>query len=96
MAAGSVPWWRVLCWRRRILGVDPVEGRFGPDHRAALVAPAATSMADRDQYRALLAAALAIGEEHARHSTTNDAVKHHVEFLASYGYEPSTGDNNAL
>lgn len=56
---------KVAC---RILGVDPIVGRFGPDHRAALTAHAVMSTADRD--RALLAAALAIGEEHARHSTT--------------------------
>ena len=78
---------KVAC---RILGVDPLVGRFGPDHRAALIAHAVTSTADRD--RALLAAALAIGEEHARHSTTHDAAKHHLAFLATYGYEPTPGD----
>lgn len=74
----------------RILGIEPLEGRFAPDHRAAIEAHAAASTADRD--RALLAAAIAIGEESARHTSTTDAAKRHLDFLATYGFEPVADD----
>ena len=75
----------------RILGIEPVEGRFAPDHRAAVEAHAAASTADRD--RALLAAAIAIGEENARYASTTDAARRHLDFLATYGFEPATDDH---
>lgn len=72
----------------RILGIEPLEGRFAPDHRAAIEAHAVASTVDRD--RALLAAAIAIGEENARYAPTTDAAKRHLEFLATYGFDPAT------
>jgi len=71
----------------QILGIEPVEGRWGADHRAALEAHAATSGAARE--RALFAAALAIGEEHARHGATDACAARHLDFLAAYGHEPT-------
>ena len=70
----------------RILDVEPVEGTWGPDHRAAVEQRAAGSIADRD--RALLAAALAIGEEAARYNPASESAARHRAFLAAYGFEP--------
>ncbi|MEZ5265261.1 MAG: hypothetical protein R2755_26575 [Acidimicrobiales bacterium] len=60
LAEVSVAQARLAC---RILALDAVVGRFGPDHRAALDGYAARTAANRD--RALLAVALAVGEERA-------------------------------
>jgi ParB family chromosome partitioning protein len=69
----------------RILDTEPVEGPWGPDYRATVEARAAASTADRD--RALLAAALAIGEEAARHSPTGETATRHAAFLRTYGFD---------
>ena len=74
----------------RVLGVEPLEGRFAPDYRAAIEAHAAACTAERD--RALLAAAIAIGEESARYASTADAAKRHLDFLATFGFEPAADD----
>ena len=78
---------KLIC---RILGIEPIEGRFAPDHRAAVEAHAAASIADRD--RALLAAAIAIGEENTRYASTTGAAKRHLEFLATYGFDTEADD----
>jgi ParB family chromosome partitioning protein len=70
----------------RILGIDAIDGSWGPDYRGAVEAHAARSTADRD--RAVLAVALSIGEEVARHGAESPAATRHIEFLAAYGYEP--------
>lgn len=72
----------------RILGLDAVEGTWGPDYRAAIEQHAGSSAAERD--RVLLTAALAIGEDSARHSPDSPAARRHVEFLAAYGFEANT------
>lgn len=77
----------------RVLGIDPLAGRFGPDHRAAVEAHAAVSTADRD--RALLAAAIAIGEENARYASSADAAKWHLELLVRYGFDPAADDQTS-
>jgi hypothetical protein len=69
----------------RILDAEPVEGAWGPDYRATVEARAAASTADRD--RALLAAALAIGEEAARHNPTSETATRHATFLCTYGFD---------
>lgn len=78
---------RLAC---RWIGLEPVEGRFGPDHRTALNIYSASSVGNRD--RAVLAICLARGEEAARggHSTTLGCG--FIEFLATFGYEPTAGD----
>jgi ParB/RepB/Spo0J family partition protein len=78
---------KLIC---RILGIEPLEGRFAPDHRAAVEAHSAASTADRD--RALLAAAIAIGEETAHYASTTEAARRHLEFLATYGFDPEADD----
>ena len=74
----------------RLLGIDAIDGRWGPDHRAAVEAHAATSTADRD--RALLAAAIAIGEENARRAPAIEAAKRHLDVLATYGFDTPADD----
>ena len=76
----------------RILGVEAIEGSWGPEYRGAVEAYAARSTADRD--RAVLAAALAIGEEHARDRDTDTTATRHVEFLATFGFEPEPNNDN--
>jgi ParB/RepB/Spo0J family partition protein len=77
-----------------LLGIDPVEDGYGPNHRTALQRHAAGSTADRD--RAALALALAAGEESVRYGTPGRfaaAALAHLDFLASYGWSnPETGD----
>lgn len=70
----------------RILGIDPVEGAWGPDYRAAVEQRAAASITDRD--RALLVIALAIGEEAARCNPASESSARHTAFLTAYGFEP--------
>ncbi|MCU0267311.1 MAG: ParB/RepB/Spo0J family partition protein [Acidimicrobiales bacterium] len=72
----------------RLLGIDPVEGTYGPDHRSAVEAYAAESPGNRD--RALLAVAFAIGEDQARYGATTTVAARHVEFLTSYGLDTPT------
>lgn len=76
----------------RILGIEAIEGSWGPDYRGAIEAYAARSTADRD--RAVLAAALAIGEDHARDRDTDATATRHVEFLATFGFEREPTDDN--
>ncbi|MEZ5234273.1 MAG: ParB/RepB/Spo0J family partition protein [Acidimicrobiales bacterium] len=83
LAEVSVAQARLAC---RILALDAVVGRFGPDHRAALDGYAARTAANRD--RALLAVALAVGEERARFAGEHEVAERHRAFLASYGFEP--------
>ncbi|MGD9753193.1 MAG: ParB/RepB/Spo0J family partition protein [Acidimicrobiia bacterium] len=73
---------RIAC---AMLGIEPIEGRFGPDHRGAIEAHAASGATARD--RALLAAALAIGEESTKCNATSATAQRHVEFLATYGLD---------
>ena len=73
---------RIAC---AMLGIEPIEGRFGPDHRGAIEAHAVSGATARD--RALLAAALAIGEESAKCNATSPTAQRHVEFLATYGFD---------
>jgi ParB/RepB/Spo0J family partition protein len=68
-----------------LLRLEPVPDRFGPDHRAALAGFAAESNVNRD--RALLALALAAGEERVRLGARDDSARRHVAFLQSFGYE---------
>ena len=75
---------RIAC---AMLGIEPIERRFGPDHRGAIEAHAASGAIARD--RALLAAALAIGEESAKCNPTSPTAQRHVEFLATYGFDLS-------
>lgn len=71
----------------RILDIEPVTRSWGPDHRAAIEAFANAAPAKRD--RALLATALAVGEERTRYVPTADAALRHVAYLASFGFEAS-------
>lgn len=73
-----------------LLGIEPVEGRFGPDHRAAVESYAATTPGSRD--RALLAAALAIGEESTRYGGTSTTAQRHIEFLSTFGFDQHDAD----
>lgn len=73
---------RIAC---AMLGIEPIEGRFGPDHRGAIEAHAVSGATARD--RALLAAALAIGEESAKCNARSPMAQRHVEFLATYGFD---------
>jgi hypothetical protein len=77
-----------------LLGIEPAEDGYGPNHRAALERHAAGSTADRD--RAALALALAAGEESVRYGAPGSsaaAALAHLDFLASYGWcHPETGD----
>jgi len=76
----------------RILGIEPIEGSWGPDHRGAVEAYAARATGDRD--RAVLAAAFAIGEERTRHTDSDEISRRHVEFLSNFGFEVATRDDN--
>lgn len=78
---------RLAC---RMLAVEPVAGTFGPDHRTALIEHAASSVANRD--RVVLATCLAKGEEMARAGYSSQLGCAYVEFLATFGYEPTAGD----
>lgn len=85
-----------------LLDIEPVEGSYGPDHRAALERHASGSTASRD--RAALALALAAGEESLRYAAPGRltaAALAHLDFLASFGWghpdmvgapEPSAAD----
>lgn len=69
-----------------LLQLEPVSGRFGPDHRATLAGFAAASSANRE--RAVLALALATGEERVRLGARDESARRHLGFLQSFGYEP--------
>jgi hypothetical protein len=75
----------------RILGIEPIEGTGGPDHRGAVEAYAERTTADRD--RAVLAAALAIGEEHARYRSSDPTATRHIEFLTAFGFDQSDAED---
>ncbi len=87
-----------------LLGIEPVQDSYGPDHRAALENHAASSTVNRD--RAALALALAAGEESLRYAAPGRltvAARAHVDFLATYGWrdpdaseapEPSSVEEN--
>lgn len=82
-AAGSAQA-RTAC---ALLEIAPVEGGYGPDHRAALEPHASSSTANRD--RTALALALATGEESLRLETRgrlSPAALAHLDFLATYGW----------
>ena len=71
-----------------LLGIEPVDGDYGPDHRTALERHASNSTANRD--RAALALALAAGEESAHYGTPGQlrpAALAHLDFLTTYGWE---------
>ena len=68
-----------------LLGLEAVPGRFSPDHRAALAGFATESNVNRD--RALLALALAAGEDRVRIGARDDSARRHVAFLQTFGYE---------
>lgn len=78
---------RLAC---RMLAVEPLPGTFGPDYRTPLVDHAASSVGDRD--RVVLAVCLAKGEEAARAGYPSPLGYGYVEFLATFGYEPTAGD----
>lgn len=78
---------RLAC---RMLAVEPMPGTFGPDYRAPLVDHAASSVGNRD--RVVLAVCLAKGEEAARAGYPSQLGHGYVEFLATFGYEPTAGD----
>lgn len=78
---------RLAC---RMLAVEPLPGTFGPDYRTPLVDHAASSVGDRD--RVVLAVCLAKGEEAARAGYPSPLGSGYVEFLATFGYEPTAGD----
>jgi len=78
---------RLAC---RMLAVEPMPGTFGPDYRTPLVDHAASSVGNRD--RVVLAVCLAKGEEAARAGYPSQLGFGYVEFLATFGYEPTAGD----
>ena len=78
---------RLAC---RMLAVEPLPGTFGPDYRTPLVDHAASSVGNRD--RVVLAVCLAKGEEAARAGYPSPLGYGYVEFLATFGYEPTAGD----
>jgi ParB/RepB/Spo0J family partition protein len=70
-----------------LLGLDPAEGRYGPDHRLALEEFAAASALNHG--RTVLALALAAGEDAMRfasHVPPSSAATAHMEFLCAYGW----------
>ena len=83
----SVAQARLAC---RSLGLEPVEGPFGPDYRTALDDHAVASVRNRD--RVVLAVCLAKGEEAARAAYPTPLGWSFVEFIGTFGYEPSAGD----
>ncbi len=78
---------RLAC---QMLAVEPLPGTFGPDYRTPLVDHAASSVGNRD--RVVLAVCLAKGEEAARAGYPSQLGYGYVEFLATFGYEPTAGD----
>ncbi len=78
---------RLAC---RMLAVESMPGTFGPDYRTPLVDHAASSVGNRD--RVVLAVCLAKGEEAARSGCPSPLGHGYVEFLATFGYEPTAGD----
>ncbi len=78
---------RLAC---RMLAVEPLPGTFGPDYRTPLLDHASSSVGNRD--RVVLAVCLAKGEEAARAGYPSPLGYGYVEFLATFGYEPTAGD----
>ena len=74
-----------------LLGIPPTTGPYGEDWPAALQGHAQAAAAQRD--RAVLALALALGDEAARQSAPSSLALRYRRFLTTFGFEdPETDD----